>query len=382
MTNTHLRRIERKEAELFSRKNQRQMGIIVNEWLSDSTSTIPSESFPCLPVSIPGSERRHQPQTASVLRSPDAGSIKTASPRTVSPGTGSPTKDCFSSDPADASPSFFGQAQVSAVQEETPRGTIEQGIDQVECNVDAPPTSWSFAARQRCECARIARVFRYTRHRMRQELRGLALNHAELLLGGVTRIVAANGDGKATRRATDVYSPGRGAVEEGRNQDGSRPGNDGCELREEEGYRVQEEGEGGVGEKDVWRPACRMRGNLRHEARPHDAWDRRWAIAVDEENMGELYTLGLEGAMPEMGDRFEGWAGTGAGAGLLVEWRKAFRRVISLTAGIRHPARICASQRCGSSTYAVRSLLCQTPADNTVFTCDCSDPIPSSSCQT
>lgn len=58
---------------------------------------------------------------------------------------------------------------------------------------DNAPTSWSFAARQRLECARLGRAFRWARQRVRQELRGLALEHSELLLGAVRRINAVGG---------------------------------------------------------------------------------------------------------------------------------------------------------------------------------------------
>ncbi|CAM9710944.1 unnamed protein product [Scytosiphon promiscuus] len=241
---------------------------------------------------------------------------------------GSPTKDRLLTDTTDAGFALLEQSRSSTVMQAKPRETVEQAIDGEEYSADTPPTSWSFAARQRCECARIARVFRYARHRMRQELRGLALNHAELLLGAVTRMVAA--DGAAGECSPDGESPGGW-----RHQHESRQDND--------GYKSP----GGVGPRD--QPMGRTRTHLRHEARPHDAWNRRWALAVDEENMGELSTLGLEGATPEIGigDRSEGGAGAiaGARADLLVEWRKAFRRTVALTAGICHPARLCASQR-------------------------------------
>lgn len=315
----------------------------------------------------------------------DARSPRTGSPKDVSPSIGSPREDCLFPDTADDSLSFLEQAQVSTVRQETTRATIDQAIDGDEHSADAPPTSWSFAARQRCECARIARVFRYARHRMRQELRGLALDHAELLLGAVSRIVAADGDRNTTHRAAGVCSPDIGPAGRRRHQDGSRLDHDGhgfiqgrcreseerassrpsqgiCfeggELgrqepgRQEDGGEGKAETRGGRRGQDVWKLVGRTRANLRHEARPHDEWNRRWALAVDEENMGLLSTLGLEGAMPEMGtvDRFERGEGTrtGAAAELLVEWRKAFRRTVALTAGIRHPARLCASQRCES----------------------------------
>lgn len=61
------------------------------------------------------------------------------------------------------------------------------GVNSLE-EKEAPPTSWSFAARQRTECARLTRAFRWARQRIRQQLRGLALDQSERLLKTVRRI--------------------------------------------------------------------------------------------------------------------------------------------------------------------------------------------------
>lgn len=84
----------------------------------------------------------------------------------------------------------------------TPDTCHERGADGDE----APPTSWSFAARQRIECARLARMFRWADQRLKQHLRGLALGHAELLLEAVRRVDGASQQTSCTRE-TRVEGP-------------------------------------------------------------------------------------------------------------------------------------------------------------------------------
>lgn len=210
---------------------------------------------------------------------------------------------------------------------------------------DAAPTSWSFAARQRSECARVARVFRYARHRMRQELRGLALDHAELLLGAVTRTVVA-----ATRGSGGV-SGVSSSTETARAQ---RPRE---QAKMEDGdYNIEGEGGGQTGGKDSVRLSGR---NLRHEARPQGVWNKRWAMAVDEDGMGELSTLALDESMLE-GDADAGLeTRAGVGADTLVEWRKAFRQRVISTGGSRHQRERSTNRRCErNSVYSTQSIGC------------------------
>ena len=292
-----------------------------------------------------------------VERAPTSGSQK----------IGSPAKDRSTSvDIAGSGPSP-DQVQLPAAKETTARPIATDSDEDIAA---AAPTSWSFAACQRSECARIARVFRYARQIMRQELRGLALSHAESLLGAVTRTVvrAAEGDGK--RRALGAESPVRTSKGQTRlNQpqvedvDANLAG-EGCD-RDEEGspsshlepwqqFETGGEEVGGDQERNrLKKPTYNVRRsrNLRYEARPYDAWNRRWALSVDEEDMGELTTLALEASMVET----DIGAGTGAEAGeggdLIAGWRKAFRKIISLTSGCRSSIEPSVSPRCDVKPY-------------------------------
>lgn len=220
-------------------------------------------------------------------------------------------------------------------------------VDDDEDSTDAAPTSWSFAARQRSECARIARVFRYARHRIRQELRGIALDHTELLLGLMTRTVAtiAAGtgpgatSGASSARGTTIshLSQGRPQMEDGGHiLQGERDA-----LEDNGPFAFEGDGQGG-GKKNV-RGSGR---NLRHEARPQDVWNKRWAMAVDEDSMEELSTLALDESMLE-GDSDAGLEATaGVGARTLVEWRKAFRQRVISSGGTRHQRERSANRRC------------------------------------
>lgn len=182
---------------------------------------------------------------------------------------------------------------------------------------DVAPTSWSFAARQRIECARIARAFKWARQRLRQELRGLALEHAELLLGAVRRAVEAGGGRGTTGRERRV-DHNRGRIQEKRLASGlSQRG-----LSEVGNIRLNE---GSTFSK--WR----------YEARPRPASDNRWALAIDEEEMGDLSTLALETSLLK---------GTGVGAMEVKYWREAFRSRVRTTGGTRHPRELCINPRC------------------------------------
>lgn len=215
-------------------------------------------------------------------------------------------------------------------------------VDDGEENADTAPTSWSFAARQRSECSRIARVFRYARQRMRQELRGLALDHAELLLGAVTRTVVTAAKGRGT--AEGHTAPERLSVKhDGYNLEGEGDGLEEAQpLASQLGVPRQPE----AGRHDGGKKNARRSGrNLRHEARPHDGWNTGCAMAVDEDGMGELSTLALDDSMLE-GDADAGLEEkAGVGADTLIEWRKAFRQRVISTSGSRHPKEIGANRR-------------------------------------
>lgn len=269
----------------------------------------------------------------------------------VSQNAGPPTNDDVAPTKVAASRPSLEQVILSTVRQEATRITT---VDDDEDNADTAPTSWSFAARQRSECSRIARVFRYARHRMRQELRGLALDHAELLLSTVTRTVATIAEGRGSGGAAGVSSPtgtARGHRSHERPQvehGGFNLEGEGDSLEEEEllasqlGLPRQFEADGQEGGK----PNVHRSGrNLRHEAQPHEAWNNRRAMAVDKDSMGELSTLGLEESMLE-GDTDAGWeARAGVGADTLVEWRKAFRKRVCSTGGSRHPRELSANRR-------------------------------------
>lgn len=186
-----------------------------------------------------------------------------------------------------------------------------------ECEDDgAAPTSWSFAARQRFQCAHLMRAFRWVDRRMRQELRGLALDHAERLLAAVHRIVTARGEEGATEQGVRREGDNRHARHGQPSQQDCRRGAEPVRWH----LRHLEPG-GGRPErgKKVW--------NWRHEARPQCEGGNRWALAIDEEEMGELSTLALE--TPTL-------YGIDVGSEIK-EWRKSFRKKVRTTGGNRHP---------------------------------------------
>ena len=250
----------------------------------------------------------------------------------ASQDTGCPTTDEVASTTIAAGQLSLEEVLLSTVQREATRTTT---VDDGKYDPDDAPTSWSFAARQRSECSRLARVFRYARHRMRQELRGLALDHAELLLGAVSRtIVAATRGPGGSSAVPSSMGTARGRRSQGRSQT-----EDGDYSLEGEGDGMEEESPLGfeAGGQAGGRNNVRLSGrNLRHEARPQDVWNKRWAMAVDEDSMGELSTLALDESMLE-GDEDAGLeARAGVGADTLVEWRKAFRQRVISTGGSRH----------------------------------------------
>ena len=258
--------------------------------------------------------------------------------------TGYPTVDGGASTIVAAGGLRLGEALLATVtQEGSGTTTVDNGKD----DTDDVPTSWSFAARQRSECARLARVFRYARHRMRQELRGLALDHAELLLGAVTRTVvtATRGSGGIPAVPSSTGTARGRRLRERPQMEGSayNPEGEGDDLEEE--TRLAEGGSQ-AGGKCVARSSGR---NLRHEARPQSVWNKRWAMAVDEDSMGELSTLALDEFMLE-GDKDAGLeARAGVGADTLVEWRKAFRQRVFWTGASLDEKEHSANRRCESN---------------------------------
>lgn len=263
----------------------------------------------------------------------------------ASQGTGPPTSgDVVPNTVASGRPSLEEVLLSTVRQEPTRTATADDGED----NADTEPTSWSFAARQRFECARIARVFRYARHRMRQELRGLALDHAELLLGAVTRTVVAIAAMRVPRGASGAPPPmetSRGDISRLHPQ--TEDGIDflplvGDDLEGESPPASEAGGQGG-GQMNMRRGGR----NLRHEARPQDAWNKRWAMAVDEDSMGELSTLALNESMLERDVDAGTEARAGIGADTLVVWRKAFRQRVLSTGGSRHQRERSTNRRCG-----------------------------------
>lgn len=69
------------------------------------------------------------------------------------------------------------------------------------------------------------------------------------------------------------------------------------------------------------------RAMLRHEARVQPAGNHRWALPIDEEEMGELYTLALETSALD---------GTGVDRLMVREWREMFRSRVMM-GGCRKP---------------------------------------------
>lgn len=217
-------------------------------------------------------------------------------------------------------------------------------VDKDKCRyittVEQPPTSWSFAATQRLECSRIARAFRITRQRLRQELRGLAIKHAESLLGAVRRtfVTAAAGGGYTTgSRSTGSGSVARFAGKNDVN-------------RERRRWRGQGKGRGRGAEVPPW-PSAKVEAydmgrfdeayvhlsNLRHQARRQPAGDIRWALAVDEEEMGRISTISLEASSLE---------GSGVNAKTVKQWREEHRSRVSRIGGYRHPRDLSVLPRC------------------------------------
>lgn len=254
---------------------------------------------------------------------------------------------------AAANLSALEQELLASVKKE-PTHATNIAVDDDEDSVTSAPKSWSFAARQRFECARIVRVFRYARLRMRQTLRGLALDHAELLLGAVTRTVVEVAEGAG--RTVDAFAGGapRGKRRQDRPQEAKYDGvfdTEGeSDHREPGGEFVSQVGRpprgsdlGGLGEGEegevsgVDGERVRRRSNPRHEARHCDAWNMRWALDVDEEDMGELATLALDTSVLEEITVGGLGAKTAGGTRLVVEWRKAFRETVILTGGNRIP---------------------------------------------
>lgn len=294
----------------------------------------------------------------SVHRPRDGGS-----PNKESSNTGLPSEDQASSVAIAAHRPSLEQVLLSTVNQATSRkagGDINDDDD--ERSAAEPPTSWSFAARQRYECARIARVFRFARHRIRQELRGLALDHGERLLGAVSRRLVAVPEERGTGAANaDGIVRGRAAAGEQTQREQPSAGHGGFDSRGGERGQKQAEGpatqrkqprqpgvcdqeQGGQEDDDddcdddadiIRHQVVRRRRNLRHEARPYDAWNMRWALAVDEGDMADLSTLALEASLLEeaTGDGSE--AGAEEGADLVVTWRKAFREAVTSTGGKR-----------------------------------------------
>lgn len=206
--------------------------------------------------------------------------------------------------------------------------------------VEQPPTSWSFAATQRLECSRIARAFRMTRQRLRQELRGLAIKHAESLLGAVRRTFATAAAGGGY--ATGSRSTGRGLV--------ARFAGKNDVNRTRRRWRGQGKGHGRGIEVPPW-PSAKVEAygmgrfdeayvhlsNLRHQARPQPAGDPRWALAVDEKEMGRISTISLEASSLE---------GSGVNAKILKQWREDYRSRVSRIGGYRHPRDLSVLPRC------------------------------------
>ncbi|CAM9191667.1 unnamed protein product [Ectocarpus sp. 4 AP-2014] len=284
------------------------------------------------------------------------------SPNKESTNTGVPSEDHASSVAIAARRSSLEQVLLSTVNQATSRkagGDIDDDDD--KCSAAEPPTSWSFAARQRYECARIARVFSFARHRIRQELRGLALDHGERLLGAVARRLVAVPEERGTRAANaDGIVRGRAAAREQTQREQPSVGHSGFDSRGGEGGQRPEgtpmqrkqprqfgvcdqEQEGQEDDEDdddddadvIRHQEVRTRRNLRHEARPYDSWNMRWALAVDEGDMADLSTLALRASLLEdaTGDGSE--SGAEEGADLVVKWRKAFREAVTSTGGKR-----------------------------------------------
>ncbi|CAM9401133.1 unnamed protein product [Ectocarpus fasciculatus] len=274
-----------------------------------------------------------------------------------SSNTGLPNEDQASSDAIAARPPSLEQVLLSTVNKATTRkagGDIDDDDD--VCSAAEPPTSWSFAARQRYECARIARVFRFARHRIRQELRGLALDHGERLLGAVARKLVAVPEERGTGAAVvDGVIPGSAAAGEPTQREQLSAGHGGFDSRGGGGGREQGKGpatqrkqprQPGVGDQEqggkgddnddiIGHQVVRRRRNLRHEARPYDAWNMRWALAVDEGDMADLSTLALEASLLEEATGDGSKAGAEDGADLVVTWRKAFREAVISKGGKR-----------------------------------------------
>lgn len=206
---------------------------------------------------------------------------------------------------------------------------------------DVTPTSWSFAARQRIECVRVVRSFRWVSTVLQQELRGLALEHAELLLGALRRTViegeeAENDNGvnqslESRMKSVEKHVDGGGSSHCVGGKGGRGPiigSPAGRSGRRSASHQAKER----IREEVLKRKVSKWR----YMPRPQPAGDNRWATPVDEEELPEVSTLALEASLLE---------GTGVGPDDVKEWRETFRRRVSRTGGARPARELCALPR-------------------------------------
>lgn len=203
--------------------------------------------------------------------------------------------------------------------------------------IEAKPSSnfWWLTACRRAECGRIARACRWSRQRMRQELRGIVLEHNEQLLASVSRAVPA---------ATDC-------------------GRDSIQAWNEEGARIRKNEVGNpVGDvasrSQQWNSIGTIRNisRWRYEARPCPVGESRTALPIDEESLTQVSSLALEASLTER---------AGVDEEDVREWREAFRRRVNMTGGIRRPKNFLARSRCEDST-TLRGM----PEDRTLTPCE------------
>lgn len=158
---------------------------------------------------------------------------------------------------------------------------------------------------------------------MRQELRGIILEHNEQLLASVSRAIpVATGCGR-----------------------------DNIPAWNEEGARMKKNKVGNpVGDKaQQWNLIGKIRdiSLWRHEARPYPVGESRTALPIDEESMRQVSSLALEASLVER---------AGVDGEDVKEWRKAFRRRVNMLGGIRRPKEFLVRSRYENSTALRRRL--------------------------
>lgn len=163
---------------------------------------------------------------------------------------------------------------------------------------------------------------------MRQQLRGLALTHDELILAALSKTVISGPVGARRGDSAAFSTRVRDEGERGRREDHGQGHGDMQGARWVQ-QGVPELAGGRLG------MAC-MISRWRYEARPQPAGDFRWALAIDEGGMERVSSLALEASLVD---------GTGLRAEDVKLLREAFRRMVGTMGGCRFPTELCGGAR-------------------------------------